>query len=147
LLHLAPALSQEADQQAMLFCKHIWNSIILSGIVLEKREQSWQSKQTTDLFLKGQNRFLSKEIWVRTMSIQRHFNEWPISELHGEVDSIQTSFKLLFNLQQQCNVVSVFQLSVDLIPLVCHSSLGPVKFFSKREICLEVVSRDGNHKE
>jgi hypothetical protein len=38
LLHLAPALSQEADQQAMLFCIGL-NSIILSGIVrvLEKR--------------------------------------------------------------------------------------------------------------
>jgi hypothetical protein len=31
---------------------------------------------------------------------QRHFNEQPISELHGEVDSIQTSLKLLFTLQQ-----------------------------------------------
>jgi hypothetical protein len=32
---------------------------------------------------------------------QRHFNEWPIRKLLGEVDFIQTSLKLLFNLQQQ----------------------------------------------
>ncbi len=43
----------------------------------------------------------------------RHFNERPISELHGEVDSIQTSLKLLFILQQYWNVVSVFQLKAD----------------------------------
>ncbi len=36
----------------------------------------------------------------QTNERQRHFNEWPISELHGEVDSIQTSLKLLFTLQQ-----------------------------------------------
>ncbi len=41
---------------------------------------------------------------------QRQFNEWSISELHGEVDSIQTSLKLLFTLQQLQNVVSIFQL-------------------------------------
>ncbi len=27
---------------------------------------------------------------------QRHFNEWPNSELLGEVDSIQTSLKLVY---------------------------------------------------
>jgi hypothetical protein len=43
----------------------------------------------------------------------RHFNERPISELHGEVDSIQTSLKLLFILQQYWNVVSVFQPKAD----------------------------------
>jgi hypothetical protein len=33
----------------------------------------------------------------QTNEQQRHFNEWPISELHGKVDSIQiqTSLKLL----------------------------------------------------
>jgi hypothetical protein len=31
---------------------------------------------------------------------QRHFNEWPISELHMEVDLIPTILKLLFTLQQ-----------------------------------------------
>ncbi len=31
----------------------------------------------------------------QTIEQQRHFNEWPISELHGEVDSNQTSLKLL----------------------------------------------------
>jgi hypothetical protein len=30
----------------------------------------------------------------------RHVKELPISELHGQVDSIQTSLKLLFTLQQ-----------------------------------------------
>jgi hypothetical protein len=47
----------------------------------------------------------------QTNEQQRHFNEWPISELHRELDSSQTSLKLLFNLQQEWNVVSVFQLS------------------------------------
>jgi hypothetical protein len=36
----------------------------------------------------------------QTNEQQRHFNEGPISELHGEIDSIQTSLKLLFTLQQ-----------------------------------------------
>ncbi len=31
----------------------------------------------------------------QTNEQQHHFNEWPIGELHGEVYSIQTSFKLL----------------------------------------------------
>jgi len=31
---------------------------------------------------------------------QRHFNEWPIIELHEEVDSFQTSLKLLFTSQR-----------------------------------------------
>ncbi len=46
----------------------------------------------------------------QTNEQQRHFNEWPISELHGELDAFQTSLKLLFILQQYLNVVSVFQL-------------------------------------
>jgi hypothetical protein len=36
----------------------------------------------------------------QTNEQQRHFNEWPISEWHGEVDSIQASLKVLFTLQQ-----------------------------------------------
>jgi hypothetical protein len=36
----------------------------------------------------------------QTNEQQRHLNEQPISELHWEVDSIQTSLKLLFALQQ-----------------------------------------------
>ncbi len=33
-----------------------------------------------------------KKIFVRAMSsMQRHLNEWPIIEYHGQVDSIQTS--------------------------------------------------------
>ncbi len=47
----------------------------------------------------------------QTNEQQLHFNKWPISELHGEVDSIQTSLKQLFTSQQQWNVVSAFQLS------------------------------------
>jgi hypothetical protein len=47
----------------------------------------------------------------QTIEQQRHFNEYSISELHGEVDSIQTSLQLLFTLQLQWNVVSAFQLS------------------------------------
>jgi hypothetical protein len=39
---------------------------------------------------------LSKRDLGQTNETQRHFNEWPISELHGEVDSIQTSLKLHF---------------------------------------------------
>jgi hypothetical protein len=57
-----------------------------------------------DLFLAGQNWFLSKEIWVtgtrQTNEQQRHFKEWPISEWRGEVDFIQNSSKLHFTLQQ-----------------------------------------------
>jgi hypothetical protein len=51
-----------------------------------------------DLFLEGQN-WLKRYVG-QTNEHQRHFNEWPISELHGEVDSIQNSLKLLFTLQQ-----------------------------------------------
>jgi hypothetical protein len=36
----------------------------------------------------------------QTNEQQRHFSEWPISELHEEVDSIQNSLKLLFTSQQ-----------------------------------------------
>ncbi len=36
----------------------------------------------------------------QTNEQHRHFNEQPMSELHGEVDSIQTSSKLLFASQQ-----------------------------------------------
>jgi hypothetical protein len=49
-------------------------------------------EKTIDIFLEGQNWLLSKEIWVsQTNEQQSHFNEWPMSELPGEVDSIQTS--------------------------------------------------------
>jgi hypothetical protein len=54
----------------------------------------------TNLFLAGQNWFLSKEKWFQTNEQQRRFNEWPIRELLGEGDSIQTSLKLLFAFQQ-----------------------------------------------
>jgi hypothetical protein len=50
----------------------------------------------TNLFLEGQNWFFSEEIWFQTNEQQRRFNEWPIRELLGEVDSIQTNLKLLF---------------------------------------------------
>ncbi len=36
----------------------------------------------------------------QTNEQQRHFNEWPIRELHGEVDSIQISLQLLLTSQQ-----------------------------------------------
>jgi hypothetical protein len=52
----------------------------------------------------------------------RHFNDWPISELHGEVDSIQTSLQLLFTSQQEWNVVSAFQLSTTFSLLKLHHS-------------------------
>ncbi len=44
--------------------------------------------------------FVKKDMG-QTSEHQRHF-EWPIIDLHGEVrvDSIQTSLKLLFTLQQ-----------------------------------------------
>jgi hypothetical protein len=38
--------------------------------------------------------FLNRDM-DETNKQQRHFNGWPISELLGEVDSIQTSLKLL----------------------------------------------------
>jgi hypothetical protein len=37
----------------------------------------------------------------QTNEQQRHFNEWPTSELHAEVDSIQASLKLLFTSYQK----------------------------------------------
>jgi hypothetical protein len=48
----------------------------------------------------GQNWFLSKEVMGQTNEQQRHFNRWQISELYGEVDSIQASLNLRLNLQQ-----------------------------------------------
>ncbi len=48
----------------------------------------------------GQNQFFYKRDLGQTNEQQRHFNRYPISELHGEVDSIQTSLKLLFTLKQ-----------------------------------------------
>jgi hypothetical protein len=41
-----------------------------------------------------------KRDFGQTNEQQPHFNEEPISELHAEVDSIQTILKLLFSLQQ-----------------------------------------------
>ena len=67
LLHLAPALSQEADQQAMLFCIGL-NSIMFRGIVLEKKRAELAVKKTIDLFIEGQNWFFSIELLVRPMS-------------------------------------------------------------------------------
>jgi hypothetical protein len=51
---------------------------------------------------------LSKKDMGQTTKQQRHFNKWPISELHGEVDSFQTSLKLLFTSQQQWYVLLFF---------------------------------------
>ncbi len=52
-------------------------------------------EKTIDLFLDGKNSFFVRYTG-QTNKQQHHFNEWPISELHGEVDSIQTLLKLLF---------------------------------------------------
>jgi hypothetical protein len=53
--------------------------------------QNWQSKRRLiGLFPEGQNWFLSKEIWGQTNEHQRHFNKWPVSELHREVDFFKT---------------------------------------------------------
>jgi hypothetical protein len=49
----------------------------------------------------------------QTNEQQRHFNEWPTSELHVEVVSIQINLKLLFQfftILRYWNVVSAFQL-------------------------------------
>jgi hypothetical protein len=54
-------------------------------------------EKTIDLF---KTEFFFKRDMGQTNEQQRHFNEWPISELHGEVDSIQTSLKQLFTSQQ-----------------------------------------------
>jgi hypothetical protein len=43
--------------------------------------------------------FVKRDV-SQTNEQQRHFNEWRISELDGEVDSIKTSLKLFFTLQQ-----------------------------------------------
>jgi hypothetical protein len=46
----------------------------------------------------------------QTNEEQCRVNHLPISDLYGEVDSIQTSLKPLFTLKQLWNVVFVFQL-------------------------------------
>jgi|688.fasta_scaffold976904_1 hypothetical protein len=49
--------------------------------------QSWAGSLKT---IEGENLFLSKNDIDQTTEQQRRFNEWPIIELHEEVDSIQT---------------------------------------------------------
>jgi hypothetical protein len=67
---------------------------------LTLKSLSWQSKKMIDLFPEGQNWFLSKEVWVRPMSSNATVTSGPVSVLHGEIDSIQISLKLLFTSQQ-----------------------------------------------
>jgi hypothetical protein len=43
--------------------------------------------------------FVKRDIG-QTNEQRRHYNEWPINEVHGEVDFIQTSLKPLFASQQ-----------------------------------------------
>jgi hypothetical protein len=50
------------------------------------------------ILLEGQNCFFFERDMGQTNEQQHNFNEWPISELHGEVNSIQASLKLLFTL-------------------------------------------------
>ncbi len=67
----------------------------LSGKVLRFSAGSLKA----DRFLEGQNWFLSKEMG-QTNEQQHHFNKFTISELHWEVDSIQTILKLLYTHEQ-----------------------------------------------
>jgi hypothetical protein len=57
-------------------------------------------ENTIDLFLDGQILVFDKRVLGQTNEHQRHFNDYVISVLYGEIDSIQTSLKLLFTLQQ-----------------------------------------------
>jgi hypothetical protein len=51
-------------------------------------------------FFRGSKLVFFNKDMGQTNEQQRHFNEWPISELHGEVDSFQNSLnystKMLF---------------------------------------------------
>jgi hypothetical protein len=44
--------------------------------------------KTIDLFLEGQKLVFVKKYLGQTNEQKPHFNEWPISDFHGEVDSI-----------------------------------------------------------
>jgi hypothetical protein len=64
----------------------------------------------------------------QTNEQQRRFNEWPISEFHVEVDSIQTSLKLRFT----CSNIGMSSLTFSSARIfwMCHGL-----FFSRR-LCL-----------
>ncbi len=58
---------------------------------------TWAGSLKDDWFLpSGPKLAFVKRDTGQTNEQQRPFNEWPISELPGEVDSIQTSLKLNF---------------------------------------------------
>jgi hypothetical protein len=74
----------------------IQDTLFATGKVLLRPEERAVEK-TIYLLLEGQNLFLSKEEPMgQTNEQQRHINEWPISELQREIDSIQTSLKNYF---------------------------------------------------
>jgi hypothetical protein len=60
-----------------------------------------RSKRRLISYYRAKKLVFVKRDMSQTNEQQRRCNEWPISELLGEVDSIQTSLKLLFTLQQQ----------------------------------------------
>ncbi len=60
---------------------------------------SWHSEKRL-ILLTGSKLFFVKRDMGQTNEQWRHFNEWPISKMPGEVDSIQTGLKLLFASQQ-----------------------------------------------
>jgi hypothetical protein len=60
---------------------------------------SWQSGKRLISSYRVKAVFAKRDMG-QTNEPQRHFNKWPISKLHGEVDSIQTGLKLLFASQQ-----------------------------------------------
>jgi hypothetical protein len=61
----------------------------------------WADSLKDDSFLPSWSKLIFANRGMgQTTEQQDHFNEWPISELHGEVDSIHTSLKLIFTLQQ-----------------------------------------------
>ncbi len=87
-------------------------------------------------------------IWIRISGLgqtneqQRHFNEWPISEFHGQVDSMQTSLKLLFPpaIMECCLCLSALVLFSEFAPQPkkhCNLKRGTIfswAFFTNAEL-------------
>jgi hypothetical protein len=58
--------------------------------------------------------------------------------LHGEDDSIQTSLKLLFTIQQKWNIVSVSGLRIDQSKINVCMNRGETGTGTKLNICREI---------
>ncbi len=67
----------------------IYDESIMACVKEMRRIQSWQSKRRLISSWRVKTSFYQKR-YGSDQWAQRHFNEWPISELNGEVDSIKT---------------------------------------------------------